>query len=122
MKRVPSVATVATAIAVLVSCLPEEEPIVIVDRTGKEWDITHAVSEYGFTADGFQFGIGPYAIPPIIDPLFLSPGDPGYPSDNETFEVLGVEIDGDARAYPITLMKREVVDDWFGDTAVAVAY
>ena len=38
-------------------------------------------------------------------------------------QIIGVEIGGDARAYPIsTISMREVVNDWFGDEALAVVY
>lgn len=101
----------------------EGDRIFIVDRTGKRWDVTHAVREYGFVAREFQFGLGPTAIPPILNPTHLSPGDPGYPADQATFLTMGTEINGDARGYPLSVMSRhEVVDERFGDAHVAVAY
>ncbi|RMD93530.1 MAG: DUF3179 domain-containing protein [Calditrichaeota bacterium] len=101
----------------------EGEKIFIVDRTGKKWDVTHAVQTYGFEADKFQFGLGPFAIKPILDPKMKGPGDPGYPDDRETFLVLGTSLAGDARAYPISVMSwHEVADEVFGEKHVAVAY
>ena len=71
----------------------------------------------------FQYGLGPYAIRPILDPEMLSRGERGYPADNEIFLVLGTEIDNDARAYPLEVMSYiEIVDEKFGNTHVAVAY
>ena len=99
------------------------EQIIIVDRTGKEWDITHAVKKYQMKPENFQFGLGPEAIPPILNPEFTSPGDPGHPDNDQTFLVIGTEINGESRAYPIFVMKsHEIVDDKFGDAYVAVAY
>ncbi len=97
--------------------------ILIIDDTGKEWDVTHAVKQYGFVASQFQFGLGPNAIRPILNPKHLSPGDPGYPAPNATFAVLGVSIEGDARAYPISVLAvHEIADEVFGETHVAAAF
>lgn len=97
--------------------------IFIVDQSGKSWDITHAVNKYGFIADQFQYGIGPFAIPPIQNPDFFSPGESGYPGDEETFLMMGVMINDEERGYPLNTMSRhEVVDEVFISTHVAVAY
>jgi len=97
--------------------------IFIVDNTGKEWDVTHAANVYGMQPDRFQFGLGPNAIRPIQNPKFLSPGDAGYPADNDDRLVIGSVFNGVNRAYPIdVLSSHEIVDDVFGDTHVAVAY
>ena len=99
------------------------DKIFIKDRTGKEWDVTHAVSEYGFEADKFQFGLGPNAIRPILNPKMVSPGSAGYPGNNEDFLVIGTTLSGDTRAYPLNVLSRhEVADEVFQDTHVAVAY
>ncbi len=103
--------------------MTEGGSVTITDRTGKIWDITHAVSDYGFRAEGFQYGLGPNAISPAFDPVFAAPGDESYPAAHETFSVLAAETDGDPRAYRIwQLARHEVIDEWFGETAVAVAY
>ncbi len=97
--------------------------IVITDRTGKSWDVTHAVLEYGFDPDGFQFGIGPHAIQPIMRPEMLCKTDAGYPSAANGMLVMGVELNGAVRAYPLTVMSRhEVAIEKFGEAHVAVAY
>lgn len=96
---------------------------IIVDTTGKEWDITHALKNYGMHADRFQFGLGPGTIPPILNPEFLNPGDPGYPSEFATFLVIGAQLNGATRAYPISVLNNhEVIDELFGSTFAAVAY
>jgi len=43
------------------------DPVILVDRTGKEWDVTTAVHKYGFKLEHFEYGLGPFAIRPIID-------------------------------------------------------
>jgi len=95
----------------------------IVDRTGKKWDVTHAVQAYGFVAGEFQFGLGPNAIKPILDPEMISPGESGYPSSDGTFLIIGTTIDEDSRSYRISdLNGREVADEAFGDVHVAVGW
>ena len=99
--------------------------IFIEDRTGKKWDVTHAVRFYKFKADGFQFGSGPFAIKPILNPIMLSPGDTGYPAPDATIpnQVIGTTINGDTRAYPLDYLDlREIANDSFKDTHVAVGF
>ena len=50
----------------------------ITDRTGKRWDVAHA-AKYGLVPAGFQFGLGPLAIRPLIEPGMIFPGDREYP-------------------------------------------
>ncbi len=99
------------------------EPIILTDRNGKEWDITNAALRYGMAAFRWGHGIGQHSIPPVIAPRLLAPNEPGYPEDDERFEVLGVAINGEAHAYRMgDLPNREVVDDVVGNVPVAVAY
>ena len=96
---------------------------VIIDRTGKRWDITHAVVKYGMVPSFFKSGLGQYAIKPIVAPKMLSPGDPGYPDASDGFLVLGAKIGNDARAYSIQkLAAHEIADETIANTHVAVAY
>jgi hypothetical protein len=62
------------------------------------------------------------AIPAIFDPEFLSAGEAdAYYDPNEL--ILGVEIDGDARAYSIPLLSRhEIVNDTVGGRKIAVTW
>ncbi len=103
----------------------ENDEIFIVDRTGKRWNVTHAVNAYGFKAEEFQFGLGPFAIRPIILGQLgqmYEAGDSQYPSDDSDILVMGVKIEGDVRAYPISVMsQQEVADESFGSTPVHVA-
>jgi hypothetical protein len=97
--------------------------IFIKDRTGKKWDITHAVNKYGFEPNKFQFGLGPFAIRPILNPEFLSPVDQNYPSNSANDLVIGTVINEITRAYPLSiLVSHEVANDDFDRTYVAVAY
>ena len=97
--------------------------ITITDRTGKVWDVTHAVKVYGFSLGNFRFGLGVNAIPPILNPKFISPGEAGYPSTTETFEVIGLVFDREARAYPLHILSgHEVVDEQIGASYLAVTY
>ena len=97
--------------------------VLIQDRTGKLWDITYAVNELQMSADQFNYGLGPDAILPIIDPQFSLPGDEDYPLDDALFLVLGVTVAGEHRAYRIAqLSSHEVVDDIAGETAFAATY
>ena len=97
--------------------------IFIVDKTGKKWEIGHAVHQYGFEAAKFQFGLGPNAIPPILKPKMIAPGQPGYPDAGSSFLVLGTSLEEDARAYPLSVMGvHEIVDEEFDGVFVAVAY
>jgi hypothetical protein len=99
------------------------ETVVLVDRTGKEWDVSTAVWKYGFEIERFEFGLGPFAITPLVEPTMLSPGDMGYPADDGTFLVIGASINGDIRAYgKFDIVQNEVVDEYIGGVPVAVAY
>ena len=93
------------------------------DVTGKQWNVTHARNSYGMQPNQFQYGLGPQAISPILTPHMLLPGEPGYPDDSEKFLVIGVELNGFTRAYPLQIMGwHEVADERFGEAHVAVAY
>ena len=95
----------------------------IVDRTGKRWEVTHAEQAYGMKAEEFQFGLGPNAIEPILTPQYLDPGESGFPQPAGTFLVIGVDMNGGQRAYPISVLTRhEVAIEVFGSAHVAVAY
>jgi hypothetical protein len=99
------------------------DQIFIRDRTGKEWNVTHAVNNYGFVPENFQFGLGPFAIPPILNPQMVEKGENGYPSDNSESLIIGFTLNGDTRAYPLNVLNsHEVADERFDSTYVAVAY
>jgi len=101
----------------------QDGKILIKDRTGKLWDITHAVNEYNFDPNIFAHGLGPFAITPIQNPQMLSPGDPDYPDKGNGTVVLGTIFNDEARAYPLgVLINHEIANEKFGRTHVSVAY
>lgn len=69
-----------------------------------------------------QFGgPPPDGIPPIDEPVFLRAGEVDFLADDEP--VLAIDIDGDARAYPVQVMIwHEIVNDTVGGVPVAVTY
>jgi len=90
------------------------------DQGNTEWfDMTDSAID----PQRFQFGIGRDVIASIDDPEFISPDDPRLAERGITAEtmVLGVEIEGIPRAYPVSLMDmHEVVNDEFGGKPYAV--
>ena len=93
------------------------------DDTGDaEWfDMTDSLID----PHRFQYGIGKDTIDSIDDPVFVDIDDPRLRERRVTREtqVLGVEIDGIARAYPVEVMSmHEVVNDEFGGRAYAVLW
>ncbi|HXH20398.1 MAG TPA: DUF3179 domain-containing protein [Dehalococcoidia bacterium] len=67
-------------------------------------------------------GVAVDGIPPLNDPRFVTPGEAARwinPSD----QVIGVEINGDARAYPRRIIDwHEMVNDTVGGVPVSLAY
>ena len=60
-------------------------------------------------------------IPSIDDPIFASVSESQFMSDSDT--VIGLEINGDARAYPLfILVWHEIVNDTVGEIPVSVTY
>ena len=101
-------------------------PAIIIDRTGREWDLTHARDVYGMNPDYFNYGLGVGAIPSVDKPTVLEKGKSGYPSANSRTTVFGVDHNGEQRAYSISaLTQHEVFNDIYPGDAnqyVAVAY
>ncbi len=99
------------------------DTITIVDRTGKEWDITHAVSKYGMDPERFNFGLGPEAFPLIIEPDFICEGEDGYPSPTHSERILGASVNNVDKAFSIQIMSRhEAINDRFGAYPILVGY
>jgi len=66
-------------------------------------------------------GPPPDGIPPIDEPNFVGAGDVDFLADNEP--VLALDIDGDARAYPVQILTwHEIVNDTVAGIPVAVTY
>ena len=99
------------------------EPIILVDSTGFEWDVTNAVLKHGIHLNAWEFGLGRFTIRPAIDPPMSSPGDGDYPDPNNLADVVAVNFEGDARAYKIgDLSGREVADDVVNGVPIAATY
>lgn len=99
------------------------DPIIIRDLQGEDWEITHAVLRYGMAVDMWEFGLGRWAIAPLIDPSMSRPGDPDYPHPDNLAAVAGLHREGEARAYRISdLGAVEVVDDHIAGRPFAVTY
>ncbi len=95
----------------------------IVDRTGKVWDITHAVNNFGMDSNRFNFGNGPFSFRPYLNPRFVSSGEAGYPSPTDRTQILGLQYNGVVRAYPVGAFNgREVINDFAGNVPIAVTY
>ena len=70
--------------------------------------------------NGFRQLLPRDAILPIYDPQFVAASESGWPDDAL---VVGLEIDGDARAYPVSFLnRREIVNDHVGKTPVLVTW
>ena len=66
-------------------------------------------------------GPGRDGIPSLDDPVFVKAGDAEFLRAND--RVLGVEINGIARAYPVRILNyHEIVNDSIGDKAVVITY
>ena len=95
----------------------------IVDLDGKHWDITQAVSRYGFDPARFAYGLGAFAVVPLLTPPVAAPSDSGYPRPDAAFPVIAGTFSGEARAYRLDdLLGAEVVDDVVGGEAIAVVH
>ena len=67
-------------------------------------------------------GPGKDGIPPIDEPVFISPGEAAELLGDRK-PVVAVEINGEAKAYPIEiLMWHEIVNDTIGDVPVTVTF
>jgi hypothetical protein len=69
---------------------------------------------------GFRDLLPRDAIRPIYDPQFVPAAEAGW---HEQALVIGLEINGDSRAYPVSaLNRREIVNDHVGKTPVLVTW
>jgi hypothetical protein len=103
-----------------------EDKAIITDRTGRQWDVTHARDQYAMNPDFFNFGLGVGAIPSVDFPTILERGDPSYSALAGNLGVFGVSRNGEQRAYSIgALTRHEVFNDIYpgeSNQYVAVAY
>ena len=60
-------------------------------------------------------------IPAILEPTFVASGEADFLRDSD--EVIGVEIKGEARAYPIRILNwHEIVNDTVNGVPIAVTF
>ncbi len=60
------------------------------------------------------------AIFPVYNPSFLSASETDWPNDAL---IVGVELDGEAKAYPVSFLnRREMVNDWIAGSPVLVTW
>ena len=87
--------------------------------SGWETDFSRHSVPYSEIISG---GPPPDGIPPIDDPKFVSPEDADRWLTGQE-PVIALEIDGDARAYPLQIMIwHEIVNDVVGDVPVTVTF
>lgn len=116
MKKL-SLTLMICGLAVLTASLASATP----ERWAREgWKTDFAQTSIAFT-EILSGGIGRDVIPPIDKPVFKIVDEITHIADTEP--VVGLEINGDARAYPLQMMTwHEIVNDQFGDMPVAVTY
>ena len=72
------------------------------------------------TPKGFRALLPRDAILPIYHPEFVPAADVDW---HDKYLVIGLAIDGDARAYPVSFLnRREIVNDHVGKTPVLVTW
>ena len=82
--------------------------------------ITSAAAQESEPPPGVQMLLPRGALEAVVDPQWVTADQAVIPDDAI---VLGVAVDGDARAYSLNLLNRhEVVNDQFGDLPVAAVW
>jgi hypothetical protein len=72
------------------------------------------------TPPGFRQLLPRDAILPVYNPTFRSAPTTEWPDD---ILVIGVELDGEAKAYPVSFLnRREMVIDWIGGAPILVSW
>ena len=80
-----------------------------------------ALSSADIRPDDIQTILPKDAIEAIVNPSFEQAEDATWLADSDS--VIGVSINGDARAYPVAILSgREIVNDTVGGTPIAVTW
>lgn len=103
----------------VIGCSPDGQPVdttenrvFIEDRSGREWDITHAQEAYNMIPNYFNFGLGVGVIASVDNPQVISEGSIRYPPADSNRVVFGVDHNGEQRAYEFfELGNHEVFND-----------
>lgn len=99
------------------------EQIILVDKTGYEWDVTNAVLKHSIHLQWWDNGLGRFTISPAINPRMAGPGQLGWLDEGNLAEVVAVDMNGDQRAYKIgDLNAHEVADDVVDGVPLAATY
>jgi len=94
-----------------------EQPAIEGREAGSLYNPVHAGEK---VPRGFRQLLARDAILPIYEPVFVAAEESGWQDDAL---VVGLEIDGDARAYPVSFLnRREMVNDHVGKTPVLVTW
>lgn len=113
------VAAAATLAVVSAACAPSVREGDAIEHPAPT-DVYDPVEAGEALPAGYRQVLARDAIAPIYEPRFTSAGDAEYP---EEALVLGVEIDGEARAYPISVLNfREMVIDRVADTPILATW
>lgn len=118
-RRLRLVAVVGVGLVALASCaeaLPSASGDIELAATASPIDLANPNGTYDpvqageVTPPGYRQLLRRDDIAPVYRPDFLTAEDAPW---SEDLLVIGVEIDGEARAYPVGfLTRREIVNDW----------
>lgn len=112
-----AVAAFGVLLATRLMRLAREDPTIEGRQAASLYNPVHAGESL---PDGFRHVLPRDAIRPIYDPQFVPAAEAGW---HEQALVIGLEINGDTRAYPVSaLNRREIVNDHVGRTPVLVTW
>ena len=126
MKLLAPIIVVGAAVAILAISFQSESDFVTteapVDYTSESGIMETDGIKHLIPLDKIKGGGPPKdGIPSIDNPVFAAVSDSNFMSDSDT--VIGLVIDGDARAYPLfILVWHEIVNDTVGGLPVSVTY
>ena len=118
---------IVPAIVLLVASIwafsEDTTPMVVVSDVGVPVDpagVYNPVAAGEPLPDGFRQLLPRDAIRPVYAPEFVSADAIGWPADTD---VIGVEIDGEAKAYPVSFLNgRELVVDELSGIPILVSW
>lgn len=119
----------ATALAVITGVLLFADPLQNDNQTEQSFSVPN--EKVSTTPQGVRYTVNPDeliqgcsgmdCIPSIDDPKFSTADDSDWLKDSDL--VMGVNINGDARAYPLRILNvHEIVNDEVGGENIAVTY